>query len=121
MFDFWYSDRCTRSIKLMVCIVTCLIIYLSSSVEKLAVPFVIVSLMLGIINHFLQQKIKRIASNNPYAQGFSIIGFVFPIISLITLIGFLPDTHQWALAIQVIGFSALGLFIVSIYQNRAPR
>ena len=121
MVDFWYSERCTRGMKMGICIATCVIIYLSSTIEKLAAPFVIISLVLGIVNHFLQQKINRIASDNPYAQGFSIIGFVFPIILLISIISFLPQPHQWVLAIQVIGFSALGLFIVSIYQNRAPR
>jgi len=121
MLAFWYSERCTRGIKLSICIATCLIIYISSSIEKLPTLFVIMSLLLGMINHFLQQKIKRIQADNPYAEGFSIIGFVFPIIALITLFSFLPQLHKWALAIQVIGFSALGLFMVSIYQNRAPR
>lgn len=121
MLDFWYSERCTRGMKLGICIATCVIIYLSSTVEKLAAPFVIVSLLLGIVVHFLQEKMKRIASDNRYAQGLSIIGFVFPIISLISIMSFLPDTHKWALGFQVIGFSALGLFIVSIYQNRSPR
>ncbi|MFW1689351.1 hypothetical protein ACG9H2_05125 [Acinetobacter ursingii] len=121
MLDFWYSERCTRGIKLGICIATCVIIYLSSTTEKLPALFVVMSLLLGMIHHFLQQKISRIQADNPYAEGFSIIGFVLPIIALITLIAFLPQPHQWILAIQVIGFSALGLFIVSIYQNRAPR
>ena len=121
MLDFWYSERCTRGIKLGICIATCVIIYLSSTVEKLPALFVVMSLLLGMIHHFLQQKISRIQADNPYAEGFSIIGFVFPIMALITLIAFLPQSHQWILAIQVIGLSALGLFIVSIYQNRAPR
>ncbi|MFW1810318.1 hypothetical protein ACG9HX_02985 [Acinetobacter ursingii] len=121
MLDFWYSERCTRGIKLGICIATCVIIYLSSTTEKLPALFVVMSLLLGMIHHFLQQKISRIQADNPYAEGFSIIGFVLPIIALITLIAFLPQPHQWILAIQVIGFSALGLFMVSIYQNRAPR
>lgn len=121
MLDFWYSECCTRGIKLGICIATCVIIYLSSNIEKLPTLFVVMSLLLGMIHHFLQQKIRCLPSDNPYAEGFSIIGFVLPIIALITLIAFLPQPHQWILAIQVIGFSALGLFIVSIYQNRAPR
>ncbi len=121
MLDFWYSERCTHGIKLGICIATCVIIYLSSTIEKLPALFVVMSLLLGMIHHFLQQKISRIQADNRYAEGFSIIGFVLPIIALITLIAFLPQSHQWILAIQVIGFSALGLFIVSIYQNRAPR
>ena len=121
MLDFWYSERCTRGIKLGICIATCVIIYLSSTIEKLPALFVVMSLLLGMIHHFLQQKISRIQADNPCAEGFSIIGFVFPIMALITLIAFLPQSHQWILAIQVIGLSALGLFIVSIYQNRAPR
>ncbi len=121
MLDFWYSECCTRGIKLGICIATCVIIYLSSTTEKLPALFVVMSLLLGMIHHFLQQKISRIQADNPYAEGFSIIGFVLPIIALITLIAFLPQPHQWILAIQVIGFSALGLFMVSIYQNRAPR
>ena len=38
-----------------------------------------------------------------------------------TLFGYLPEQHKIALGIQCIGFSAVGLFILSIYGNRAKR
>jgi hypothetical protein len=93
-----------------------------TSVQTLKLPtlFVVMSLLLGMIHHFLQQKIRCLPSDNPYAEGFSIIGFVLPIIVLITLFSFASVTSM-DLSHTVIGLSALGLFIVSIYQNRAPR
>ena len=118
MLDFWYSERCTRGIKLGICIATCVIIYLSSTIEKLPALFVVMSLLLGMIHHFLQQKISRIQADNPYTEGFSIIGFVFPIMALITLFSFLPQPHQWILAIQVIGFSALACVLVILIGNK---
>jgi hypothetical protein len=53
-------------------------------------------------------------------KGFQSLVLYFPLLCLLPSF-LLPQSHQWILAIQVIGLSALGLFIVSIYQNRAPR
>ena len=35
MLEFWYSERCTRQIKLMVIIATCILIYAASTVAQL--------------------------------------------------------------------------------------
>lgn len=39
MLEFWYSDKCTHQIKLMVCIATCVMIYLCSTVQQLSLMF----------------------------------------------------------------------------------
>ena len=121
MLDFWYSERCTREIKLITSIVTCVIIYYCSSFEKLSPTFTIICLAIGIATHVLRMLSLKIAENNPYAQGFKILFAIFPMLALVMIIYLIPTTHKIFTAIQAIGFTALGLFIVSIYQNRAKR
>ncbi|WP_244782971.1 hypothetical protein [Acinetobacter sp. F-1] len=125
MLEFWYSERCHRQIKLMVIIATCIVIYAASTVAQLDPVFVGVSLAIGIVVHLLHHFRLKISKSNPYANGFSALSRVIPIIALITLFGYLPEQHQpWAklaLGLQCLGFAAIGLFIVSVYENRAKR
>ncbi|OTG64699.1 hypothetical protein [Acinetobacter silvestris] len=118
MFNFWYSKQCTRQIKLIVCILTCAIIYICSSIQQLTPLFVGISLSIGLIIHLLRKLELKISNEHLYQQGFQIL---FSIISLVTLIQLLPTQNKIYLAIQCLGFSAIGLFIVSIYENRAKR
>ncbi len=83
------------------------------------------SLAIGIVVHLLHHFRLKISKSNPYANGFSALSRVIPIIALITLFGYLPEQHQqwgkFALDLQCLGFAAIGLFIVSIYESRAKR
>ena len=87
--------------------------------------FVGVSLAIGIVVHLLHHFRLKISKSNPYANGFSALSRVIPIIALITLFGYLPEQHQqwgkFAWGLQCLGFAAIGLFIVSIYESRAKR
>lgn len=125
MLEFWYSERCSRQIKLIVIIATCIFIYAASTVAQLDPVFVGVSLAIGIVVHLLHHFRLKISKSNPYANGFSALSRVIPIIALITLFGYLPEQHQqwakFALGLQCLGFAAIGLFIVSIYESRAKR
>jgi len=125
MLEFWYSERCNRQIKLIVIITTCILIYAASTVAQLGPVFVGVSLAIGIVVHLLHHFRLKISKSNPYANGFSALSRVIPIIALITLFGYLPEQHQqwtkFALGLQCLGFAAIGLFIVSIYESRAKR
>ncbi len=124
MLEFWYSERCSRQIKLIVIIATCILIYAASTVVQLDPVFVGVSLAIGIVVHLLHHFRLKISKSNPYANGFSALSRVIPIIALITLFGYLPEQQQWdkfALGLQCLGFAAIGLFIVSIYESRAKR
>ena len=125
MLEFWYSERCTRQIKLMVIIATCILIYAASTVAQLGSVFVGVSLAIGIAVHLLHHSRLKISKSNPYANGFTALSRVIPIIALITLFGYLPEQYaQWtifALGLQCFGCTAIGLFIVSVYENRAKR
>jgi len=123
MLEFWYSERCSRQIKLIVVIATCILIYAASTVAQLGPVFVGVSLAIGIVVHLLHHFRLKISKSNPYANGFSALSRVIPIIALITLFGYLPE-QQWgkfALGLQCLGFAAIGLFIVSIYESSAKR
>lgn len=121
MLDFWYSSRCTREIKILICILTCVIIFLCSKIAALSPVFVGISLAIGILIHFFKMLSLKIQSDNQYQAGFQIIFFVIPLTITICLLTSLPKQHLIALVIQSIGFIGLGLFIVSIYSNRAKR
>jgi hypothetical protein len=115
MLEFWYSDKCTRQIKLIVCIATCVMIYLCSTVQQLSPMFTGISIAIGMSLHGLRTLSLKIAADNPYKKGFAILTFVMPLIALITLISMLPAEHRLMLIIQLIGFAAIGLFILSTF------
>lgn len=118
MLEFWYSDQCSRQIKLMVCIATCVMIYLCSTMQQLSPLFSGTSIAIGMGLHGLRALGLKIAAGNPYKKGFSILIVLMPLIALITLISTLPTQHKIILAMQVIGFAAIGLFILSTFPNR---
>ena len=118
MLQFWYSDRCTRQIKLIVCIATCVMIYLCSTVQQLSAMFSGISLMIGMGIHLLRALSLKIAADNPYKNGFTLLFRLMPFTALMTLIAALPTEHKIMLALQSIGFTAIGLFILSTFPNR---
>ena len=121
MLDFWYAEKCTREIKLMVCIIICAIIYFCSSIQQLSPLFTGLSLAIGICIHSLRNISFKISADSPYAQGFKILFAILPMSALIFLMTLLPTEHKLYLAIQCVGFTAIGLFMLSIYENRAKR
>ena len=121
MLNFWYSEKCTREIKLVVCIATCAIIYFCSTIAPLQPLYVGLCLVVGVLLHVLHQAKNKLNTKNKYAQGFQILFFVLPIIVINFLIGSTPSTDKVWLIIQSLGFICLGLFVVSIYGNRAKR
>lgn len=125
MLNFWYSDRCTRQIKLFFCISTCILIYIASSKVQLPPLLVVVSLSIGILIHITHNLKSKIHNQNHYYTVQNYTLSLIPILSFTGLIYFLKlksnSEMMLLLAIQCVGFTALGLFIVSIYQNRNPR
>ena len=121
LLNFWYSDRCTRQIKLMVCIATCAVIFYCTEIQKLPTVFAIISLALGIATHALYQYAHRLKQEQPYYQILRRLTSIVPLTILAVMIFMLPTINQLYTALQCIGFSALGLFLVSIYENRSPR
>ena len=123
MLNFWYSEHCSRQIKLIVCIATCVMIFMAAQVQQLGAIFIGLSLMIGIATHLLRSVQLKIAQDNPYREGFSRLFIFLPLIVLICLIGYLPDQNRiaLALALQCIGFSGIGLFLVSIHAQREKR
>jgi len=53
MLNFWYSERCTRQMKLIAVIAACLIITFSSQIFKLSPAFIGISLGIGLLMHVL--------------------------------------------------------------------
>lgn len=118
MLQFWYSDKCTRQIKLMVCIATCVMIYLCSTVQQLSAMFSGISLMIGMGIHLLRALSLKIAADPPDKNGFTLLFWVMPFTALMTLMAALPTDHKVMLILQTIGFTAIGLFILSTFPNR---
>lgn len=121
LLNFWYSERYTRKVKLISTITICVIIYYCSSIEKLNTTFTLIALAIGIGIHFLRNLQLKINDKNPYAEGFNILFSVLPIMTILLMILLLPTHNKIWTSIQAIGFTALGLFIISIYTNRSPR
>lgn len=121
ILDFWYSERCTRQMKLIICISTCCIIFLSSTDVKLSTTHVIFALCLGATCHFIHHAQNKLKASSPYKTGFDILFFTFPILAMIGLITTLPNEGQVLLIFQSFGFIAVGFFIVSIYSQRTKR
>lgn len=121
MLSFWYSEHCTRQIKLIICIMTCAVIYYASGIQKLEPIFVGVALVIGVLTHLIHLYAEKINESNPYKQGLKILNYLVPIFAVSILITKLSIENRIFLSIQVIGFMLLGLFILSIYQNRAKR
>ena len=125
MLEFWYSERCNRQLKLIIIIAVCIVIYIASTVAKLGPIFVGISLAIGMLIHALREFRLKLSPENPYAEGFRALTMAIPIVAVISLIGYLPKTGEiWktvALGLQCLGFVAIGLFIVSIYNQRAKR
>ena len=121
LLNLWYSDRCTRQIKLMVCIATCAVIFYCTEIQKLPTVFAIISLALGISTHVLYQYTQKLGKDHSYAQTLKWGASIFPLAVLAIMIFMLPAFNQLYTALQCIGFSALGLFLVSLYENRSPR
>ena len=120
ILDFWYSERCTRQIKLIICISTCVVIYLSAKPAELSIWFVGFALLIGISLHLTRECILKIKSQNPNMKASQWL-IIIPIIALIFLLFCLPKTNQFSLALQSIGFAALVFFIVTLYENSAQR
>ena len=121
MLNFWYSERCSRQIKLIVCIATCVMIVIAAQVQQLGTIFIGLSLVFGIATHLLRFFQLKIAQDNPYREGFSRLVVFLPIIQRRDLLGYLPAQDKIELALQCIGFSEVGLFLVSIHAQREKR
>ena len=118
MLQFWYSDKCTRQIKLMVCIATCVMIYLCSTVQQLSAIFTGISLMIGMGIHLLRALSLKIAADHPYKNGFTLLFWVMPFTALMTLMAAVPTEDKIMLILQTIGFTGIGLHILATLPDR---
>ena len=117
MFNFWYSEKCTRQIKLIICIATCVLVLIAAEFSKLSLVLTIICIVCGISLHLIRTLSERIQPDHPYYRGFQILFFTTQILIFFGLL----DTLEYqnlkeliALATQVIGFVAIGLFVISI-------
>ncbi len=113
MLQFWYSERCNRHVKLTITIAICVITMLLSKVSALPSLWVGICVVIGVFMHLIYQYGARY----PYTK---ILVWILPVGGLIAL-GLQPNNALWAWLGQGLGFIILGLFVMSIYQNRAKR
>ena len=83
MLDFWYSEQCTREIKLVSCIVTCVMIYYFSTIAPLEALYVCFALAIGVLFHVLRLLDIKLNQQNKYAEGFKVIFFTIRILAVI--------------------------------------
>lgn len=121
MLDFWYSPRCHRQIKLLLCISMCLIIYMTARIAELSLTFTLISLGLGALIHVSRMIKLKLQAKARYNTALDSLFFILPLMYWLILMLSLPSLHLWALMLQALSFMALGLFVVSIYMQRAPR
>lgn len=121
MLDFWYSERCTRQVKLIVSIMLCIAIYYCSSIAKLSPLFVAISLAIGIALHVLKQLSLKILASIIQVKLLKILTALFPIFALAIMTWFLPKQDLIYLILQCFGFMALGFILIANYENRAKR
>lgn len=121
MLDFWYSERCTRQMKLIVSILLCIAIYYCSSIAKLSPLWVGISLATGIFVHVFKQLSLKQAIHQIGVSLCRIIIIAFPTLVLIGLYMYLPPQNKLYLSLQSLGFIALGFILIANYENRAKR
>ena len=111
MLDFWYSERCTRQIKLIICIAVCAVIYYCSNIQQLSPLFTGLSLAVGLALHFLRIAHLNIVNTNSYKPIFQIIFSMLPIIALIFM--HMKEGEILIPGAQGIGFMALAICLFS--------
>ncbi|WP_273777489.1 hypothetical protein [Acinetobacter sp. GSS19] len=122
MLHFWYSERCTRPIKLLICIVTVAVTLYFSEMTKLSTSLTLLSLLLGMVIHGLYSLLLKLPQpNSAWSQSFKILLDLTFLMGWAVLLLQLPTEQQLAQAVQLFGFSLTGFYIVSIYANRTPR
>lgn len=121
MLDFWYSERCTRQVKLMVSIVLCIAIYYCSSIAKLSPLFVGISLAIGIILHVLKQLSLKTPTQTVQFKLLKALIMLLPAFVLASMVWSLPQQNLLYLILQCLGFIVLGFILIANYENRAKR
>jgi len=119
MLDFWYSARCTRQVKLLLCIGTFILLYYCAKLQEIPRGVALFSLLLGCAVHLIYQirlhsKLRKYLSYSTWLYlGLGLIA--------VGLIIWLPEVNKSLAAIQIIGYSLLGFFLISIYSQRSRR
>lgn len=122
MFNFWYSERCTRPIKLSVIIGTCVVILTASQSLQLSTTFTGFSLALGVLLHFIHAWSLQIRQNHPDKKHFQRLFLGIPIVGILLLSLSLAATDLISflvLWVQLLGFVLIGFFLVSTVEHRA--
>lgn len=110
MFNFWYSERCTRPIKLSVIIGTCVVVLIASKQLQLSTTLTGFSLALGILLHFIHAWSLRIGQNHPYKKYFQLLFLSIPIVGVLLLSLSLAAT-------DLISFLVLGGAVTGFYTD----
>lgn len=119
MLAYWYNAP--RHVKLIFIIVVCVAIYAANQAQPLSPIYTILSLVLGFGLHFIEYLKTKISDRSSHKFNFQFLVKIYPLIIVAIVMWVLPPQHNWIATIQALGFVLVGLFLVSIYQNRAKR
>lgn len=117
MLDVWYSEKCTRTVKLIVCLASCFIILICS--EKIALPrlYIVLSLLLGMFIHGIRLLLQKFRHNRMTRFGITFLALVYFILLLLLVKS--SSSIEWLLqSVQVMGFSIIGFMLLLITMNR---
>ena len=123
MLNLWYSAA--RPQKLITVITVCIAIYIASNVIQLGQILSMLALGIGLCIHAtytLAPKLKTKFSHHK-----SIINFIYiiEVMGLCIAVTYFPKAllleQFFALMIQLVGFSSIGFFLVSLYETRTKR
>lgn len=124
MLSFWYSERCTRAIKLTVIIGTCMVILTASKSLQLSTILSVFSLALGMLLHFIRMWSLKIKQHHPDKTSFQRLFLGIPIVGIVLLSLSLnaKDLISFLLLwVQLIGFIGIGFFLIATVEQRAKR
>ncbi|NHB56531.1 hypothetical protein G9F32_00570 [Acinetobacter sp. 194] len=121
MLDSWYSNRCNREIKFAVVVSTCVVIYLCSIKVKLAAPYVIISVLMGMAAHYIRSYVYQSKKALLSMGQFKSLFLLTLVIYQTYLIFHLDSPYRVLLMLQNLGFVCIGIFICSIYTHQAKR
>ncbi|MDQ8935083.1 hypothetical protein [Acinetobacter rudis] len=119
MLDFWYSERCTRQLKLLLCIGVFALLYYCNNLQELPQSLALSSLAIGFLVHFVYK--IRLNTSKKHIRLYAKWLYLILMLVWFGLITQLPKTNQLLSSIQLAGYSLLGFFLVTIYSQRSRR
>jgi flagellar biosynthesis protein FlhB len=121
MLNFWYSEHCSREVKLVVSVLTCIVIYLCAEIQRLPSFLVGAGVILGMLIHLSRQMNIKMTSQKKIRLFIEVIYLILPFVIMLILVIQHTTHDRLASVIQGFGFILIGFFLASIHSQRAKR